>query len=79
MDGIKVDMPAEYEVKAWRKYVTFTYEGKEYNVALLWDEYDGYEISKGWDELPDELKDNGGELCDTLDELTYLIDEEANA
>jgi len=75
MDAITVTRKAEYEVKGWRKYVRFTYKGKEYNVTLLWDEYDGYEITKGWAELPDELTDQAGELCTALDEITYTLEE----
>ena len=74
MKEITVTKEAEYEVTGWAKYITFTYEGKEYSVKLLWNEHEGYEIVKGWAELPDELTDESGELFSILDEKTYLLE-----
>jgi len=74
MNKITVTKEAEYEVTGWAKYITFTYEGKEYSVKLLWNEHEGYEIVKGWAELPDELTDESGELFSILDEKTYLLE-----
>ena len=79
MNEISVTKKADYEVLAWAKYITFTHKDKEYSVKLYWDEFDGYQITKGWDELPNELKDQDGELCSKLDEITYLLEKGENA
>lgn len=78
MKEITVTKEAEYEVTGWAKYITFTYEGKEYSVKLLWNEHEGYEIVKGWAELPDELTDEVGDFCNILDEITYIMGEKAS-
>jgi hypothetical protein len=48
--GIGVEMGelkiqgAQQEVNAWKREITFMYEGKDYEVNLFWDEQDGYEL-----------------------------------
>jgi hypothetical protein len=32
------------EVNAWKRHIYFTYNGKDYEVNLFWDEQDGYEL-----------------------------------
>ena len=62
------------EFTAYNKTITFTHEGKEYEVCLHWDAWDGYALDfigidepewvDGWEEV------NEYSLACTLDDLS---------
>ena len=77
-DKIKVT-DASIEVTATSKEISFTYEGKEYQVILNWNTYNGYDMyfkddtpdwAEDWDNENDEI------LAFLLDDLSQGIIEE---
>lgn len=43
MDEIRIKGSIQ-EVSAWKRHIYFTYNEKDYEVNLFWDEHDGYEL-----------------------------------
>lgn len=60
------------EVMAWKRYVVFTYDGKEYEAKFYWSEWDGYELF--FNEEPRWYSELVGEECsrflEQLDEMS---------
>lgn len=60
---------SEQKTTAWKRYITFQYEGKDYEGELLWDSWEGYElIVPAFPEI-----DNYYDLMVLLDELSYEL------
>jgi hypothetical protein len=69
------------EETAYTKKMTLTYEGKEYEVLLYWNRWDGYELDFIGSDEPEwavNWEDNNEEsLAFTLDGLTDEVIEES--
>jgi hypothetical protein len=35
---------SEEESTAWKRYISFDYQGNQYELTLFWEEFNGYEI-----------------------------------
>ena len=58
----------------WEREVEITHNGKNYRLFITWARDHGYEIVRGWAELPDAIKDlyeNDFDLACEIDEATY--------
>jgi hypothetical protein len=72
------------EVDAWHRYIHFTREGKDYELTLFWDQFNGYEVmwrsvdGQGTGKAPDWAnnwdEDHNESLVWWLDELTYQME-----
>lgn len=67
-----------HEETGWKRYIYFKYEGKDYELTLFWDEFNGYEIywrepntAPDWARNWDEDMSEGLSLAGWLDELTF--------
>ena len=75
-----------HEETAWKRYLCFDYEGKEYELTLFWDEFNGYDtywrscngeqidVTPHWAIAWDEETHNGNTLEAYLDELTFELE-----
>lgn len=84
---IKVD-GVRQEITGWKRYISFTYDGNQYEAILHWDS-DGYELfftsengvayqglwnMPDWAENWDETKHDGQYLNWYLDDLTFEME-----
>jgi len=68
----------KHEETGWKRYISFEYEGNEYELTLFWDEFNGFETY--W-RVPDKTpnwviewneEDNSGMSFELyLDDLTW--------
>jgi hypothetical protein len=73
------------EETGYEKRVSFTHQGKEYNVLLYWDFYDGFDLKfldgRAFIPMPDwasEWESEGESLAHTLDSLTDKVIEQSH-
>lgn len=53
--GIEVSLGGKEE-RQWVKFITLSYEGKEYELELAWDDIYGYNLStEEGEDLPEEI------------------------
>jgi hypothetical protein len=84
---IKIEGASE-EITGWKRYISFTYEGNQYEATLYWDS-EGYELIfksengvayKGFYDMPqwaenwDEENESGLILSHYLDDLTHDLE-----
>jgi hypothetical protein len=73
--NITIDDIGSEEKNSWSRYISFSCEGKEYEVMLSWNDMDGYDLEfyRG-DEaiLNEDLKDPDEQGIESiLDDLTW--------
>ena len=85
---IKIEGVSE-EITGWKRYISFTYEGNQYEAALYWDSegyelifisengitYKGFYDAPKWAEEWDESDHNSMYLNYYLDDLTHKMEE----
>jgi hypothetical protein len=57
----------------WARRILITYEGEKYPITLTWENWEGYEIVSGYDDLPESFKEKyteGLDLYRLLDDTT---------
>ena len=57
----------------WARTILITYEGEKYQLTLTWENWEGYEIVSGYDDLPESFKEKyteGLDLYRLLDDTT---------
>ena len=76
---VVIDWCAE-ESTGWKRHISFSYEGNEYELTLFWDEFNGYEIywqvprvTPDWVVNWDEEAHNGNSFEAYLDDLTWDV------
>ena len=65
---------AREETTAWKRFITFTFKGKEYSTTIYWDEYDGYDIMD-WDiyeMIEKELRENTEDQASVMNVASHL-------
>jgi hypothetical protein len=55
---ITLKWASEQHETAYYQNVQFIYDNKDYEVTLIWDNENGFDILLGYNELPLELKEN---------------------
>lgn len=70
-----------HEETGWKRYISFEYEGKEYELFLFWNEFDGYDINwRSPDKTPNWVVEWDSEAHQNmsfehyLDELTFEME-----
>ena len=74
--GIKVSLDGKEE-RQWVKFITLSYEGREYELELGWDDVYGYSLSTEGEDLPEEIANltERPEFEYILDSLTEEVGE----
>lgn len=68
----------KHEETGWKRYISFEYEGNEYELTLFWDEFNGFETywrvpdkTPNWVIEWNEEHDSGMSFELYLDDLTW--------